>query len=470
MGSITKNETIARAIIDQTGNNSNELNHETVLQVIDTIENFTGCKLYNKVQLTSMMGEFPEDNFKSEAQKAILSNLIPQIDFNTLFKSDMEFTLIFKEDDIVILYKNNPITLENLEQIKLNLVKNTLKDFPAITELYVDNIVGVISKFINKDISVQYYCANIPLPYWKLFEIKCRKANSTTQAILDQCKELDKIVSGQYFNVNPTNNIQIIGQTPAPDDEELKAVLMQIEEYEGKNQNSTTDNNSTNINNMSDNEKNALEDVYRMEVMSYLNDNEIMIFLDALEKIDGFIKDAKYSDKEFIAKYMKFLLDLSATMENKIARFYCVYKVYCLINNSPWFIEQHENMRSNVTNKIIEFTDELYILQSAELKLYHGVNTTMNKTKEIIDSIETKLNPNYVSKWKNNNQQIILNQIITTLNNSTNNNNIINNNNNSNKIILEDSDDDMNVDSDNDDYVYDKDNADDNADDDEKDW
>ena len=469
MGSITKYETIARAIIDQTGNNSSELNHETVLQVIDTIENFTGCKLYNKVQLTSKMSELPEDNFTSEAQKAILSNLIPQVDFNSLFKSDMEFTLIFKEDDVVILYKNNPITMENLEQIKLNLVKNSMKDFPSITELYVDNIVGVISKFINKDISVQYYCANIPLPYWKLFEIKCKKSNSTTQAINDKCQELEKIITGQYFNVVKSNNIQVIGQTPSPDDEELKAVLMQIEEYEGKNKNSNTDNNITNINNMSDNEKNALEDVYRMEVMSYLNDNEIMIFLDALEKIDGFVKDGKYSDKEFITKYMKFLLDLSATMENKIARFYCVYKVYCLINNSPWFIEQHEKMRTNVTNKIIEFTDELYILQSAELKLYHGVSTTMNKTKEIIDSIETKLNPNYVSKWKNNNQQIILNQIINS--NNINNNNIINNN-NSNKIMLEDSDNDINVDSDNDNYAYDKDenaNADD-ADDDEQDW
>ena len=467
MGSITNYETIARAIIDQSGNNSNELNHETVLQVIDTIENFTGCKLYNKVQLTSMIGELPEDNFTSEAQKAILSNLIPQVDFNSLFKSDMDFTLIFKEDDVVILYENNPVTMENLEEIKLNLVKNSTKDSPSITELYIDNIISVISKFINKDISVQYYCANIPLPYWKLFEIKCRKANSTTQAILDKCHELDKIITGQYFNVVKSNNIQVIGQTPAPDDEELRVVLMQIEEYEGKNKNSNTDNNSTNINNMSDNEKKALEEVYRMEVMSYLNDNEIMIFLESLEKIDGFEKDGKYSDKEFITKYMKYLLELSATMQNKIARFYCVYKVYSLINNVPWFIDQHENLRTSVTNKVNEFTDELYILQSAELKLYHGVSSTMNKTKEIIDSIETKLNPNYVPKWKNNNQQIILNQIIT--NNNIVNNNIINNN-NSNKIILEDSDDDINVDSDNDNYAYDKDNADDDADDDEQNW
>jgi hypothetical protein len=464
MGSITNYETIARAIIDQTGNNSNELNLETVLQVIDTIENFTGCKLYNKVQLTNQLVELSEDNFTSEARKAILSNLIPQVDFNSLFKSDMEFTLVFKEDDVVVLYKNNPVTMENLEQIKLNLVKNSIKDFPSITELYVDNIVGVISKFINKDISVQYYCANIPLPYWKLFEIKCRKANSTTQAINDKCKELEKIISGQYFNVVKSNNIQVIGQVPTPDDEELKAVLMQIEEYEGKNKNSNTDNNSSNINNMSDNEKNALEDVYRMEVMSYLNDNEIMIFLDSLEKIDGFEKDGQYSDKEFITKYMKYLLELSSTMQNKIAKFYCVYKVYSLINSVPWFIDQHENLRTSVTNKVNEFTDELYILQSAELKLYHGVSSTMDKTKEIIDSIEKKLNPNYVPKWKNNNQQIILNQIIN--NNNLNNNNIINYN-NSNKIILEDSDDDINVDSDNDNYAYDKDNADD---DDEQDW
>lgn len=434
MGSVTnfnKYELIARAIIDKTGNNSNELNLEMVLDVIDKIETFTGCKLYNKDQLTNQLVEFPEDNFISEAKKAILSNLIPQVDFNSLFKSDMEFTLVFKEDNVVVLYKNNPVTIENLEQIKANLLKNSIKDFPAITELYIDNIVNVISKFINKDISVQYYCANIPLPYWKLFEIKCMKSNSTSQAIHDQCKELEKIITGQYFNVVKSNNVQVIGQTSTQDDDdELKSVLMQIEEYEGKNKNSNIDNN-TNLNNMSDNDKKALEDIYRMEVMSYLNDNDIMVFLDSLEKIDGFEKDGKYSDKEFITKYMSFLLHSVGTMENKIAKFYCVYKIYCLINNVPWFIEQHEKMRTSVTNKINEFTDELYILQSAELKLYNGVNNTMDKTKEIIDSIEKKLNPNYVPKWKNNNQQIILNQIIT---------------NNNSKIIIEDSDDDINID------------------------
>ncbi len=95
MGSMTNYESIARAIINQPESNSNELNLETVLQVIDTVENFTGCKLYNKVQLTNKIVELPEDNFTSEARKTILSNLIPQVDFNYLFKSEMDFTLVF---------------------------------------------------------------------------------------------------------------------------------------------------------------------------------------------------------------------------------------------------------------------------------------------------------------------------------------------------------------------------------------
>jgi hypothetical protein len=433
-------ESIARAIIEQTENNSNDLNLETVLQVIHKIEAFTGCKLYNKDKLTNHIVEISEDNFASEAKKAIWKNLIPQVDFNTLFKSDIEFTLVFKEDDVVILYKNSVITIENLEQIKSELIKNSLKDFPPITELYIDNIIRVISKFISKDISVQYYCVNIPPPYWKLFEIKCRKSNSTSQVILEQCQELEKIVSGQYFNIK-SNNIQVVGQAPTQDDDELKAVLMQIEEYENSSKQPIINNN---LNNLSDNEKKALEDFYRMEVMSYLNDNEIIAFLGSLEKIDGFEKNSAYSDKTFITVYMKFLLDAVNSMQNKIAKFYYVYKIYSMINNAPWFIESNNSMRMNLSNKINEFVDDLYILQSAELKLCNGVVSTMDKTKEVIDSIEKKLNPNYIPIWKTNNQQNILNQIVNNNYYNYNNSNMSNTSNtNVNNIIIEDSDDEI---------------------------
>ncbi len=462
MESITNSndyESIARAICNQNSNNANpvQFNLDMVLQVIDKIEMFTGCKLYNKDQLTNQLVELAEENFANEAKKAIWKNLIPQVDFNTLFKSDMDFTLVFNQDDIVILYKNKQVTQDNLEQIKQDLISNKLKNFPPITELYVDNICQVISQFINKDISVQYYCSNIPLPYWKLFEIKCKKPNGISKETHMKCNELEKIVTGQYYQ-SAKPDVQVTGQAPSADDDELKAVLMQIEEYETKGKKNTASTTTgTNVTTLSDNEKKALDDVYRMEVMSYLNDNDIMQFLDVIEKIDALDKEAKFNDKEFITNYFKLVIESTGAIGNKIAKFYYVYKLYMLINNAPWFIEQHEAMRKNVANKINEFTEELYILQSAELKLYNGVVSTMEKTKELIDTIGKKANPNYVPTWQTDNQQIILNQIITNANLNTNTNN-----NNSNAIIIEDSDDEIENEDNNDDESmgsdYDSDN------------
>ena len=423
-------EDITRTIISQPNINSAQLNLnlDMVLQVIGKIGEITGCKLYNQDQLTNQLVELDEENFVEQAKKTICENLIPQVEFNTLFKSNLGFTLVFNQDDVIVLYKNKPVTVENLNSIKSNFVENNKEILPCVSEMYVNNVCQVVEKFITKDISVQYYCTNIPQPYWKLFEIKCKKANTITQSIKSQCQELDKIITGEKFKVRQSNNVQVLNQESTVDDPELRAALMQIEEFENKNKSINSNNAS-----LSDNEKKALDDVYRMEVMSYLNDNDIMQFLDVLEKIDGFDKEAKYSEQEFITKYFKFVLESTSLMGNKIAKFYYVYKLYCLINDAPWFIEKHDGMRANVANKINEFTEELYILQSAELKLYHGIVNTMNKTKNLIDSIGKKSNPNYVATWQTNNQESILNQIINA--NGTNANN-------KNMIVL-DSDDEM---------------------------
>ena len=429
-------ESIARAICDQTNPDQAQFNLDMVLQVIDKIEDYTGCKLYNKDQLTNQLVEFTEENFTTEAKNAILKNMIPQVDFNKLFKSDMEFTLVFKEDDVIVLYKNKVVTLDDLEQIKLKLVRNNLTDFPKIYEMYVDNICQVIKKFITKDVSVQYYCANIPTPYWKLFEIKAKKSNSTTKDIHEKCQDLEKIVTGQYFQPAKPD-VQVLGQTTGSDDDELKAVLMQIEEFENKSKNTASSNSTgpTPTNALTDNELKALDEVYRMEVMAYLNDNEIMQFLDVLEKLDNMDKDAKYTEKEFVTQYIKFAIESANLMGNKIAKFYYVYRLYCLINNAGWFLEQHETMKTTIANKINEFYEDLYILQSAELKLYQGVVNTIGKTKELIDSINKKANPNYVPIWQTDNQQMILNQIIS---NTNTNGNMSNQNNN---VIIEEFED-----------------------------
>ena len=65
----------------------------------------------------------------------------------------------------------------------------------------------------------------------------------------------------------------------------MKAVLIQIEEYE---KNSKIDNN------LSDSQKQERDSLYRMEVMSYLNDDEMDYFLETIEHIDDQEKNIKH--------------------------------------------------------------------------------------------------------------------------------------------------------------------------------
>ncbi len=440
-------EDIVRAIISQSTDNQVQINLDMVLQVIGKLEEITGCKLYNQDQLTNYLVELGEENFVEQAKKVIKENLIPQIDFNTLFKSHLEFTLVFVQDDIIILYKNKQVTIESLEQIKTNLIRNNLKDFPIISELYVENIINVITGFINKDISVQFYCSNIPAPYWKLFEIKCKKTNSNTLNIHDKCKELAKIVTGEHFKPKEPN-VQVIEQ-PVQDDE-LNAVLKQIEEFENKNK-STFD-----ISKLSDNEKKALDDVYRMEVMSYLDDNTIISFLNVIEQIDNFEKEPKFTDLSFVDIYVTMLSDSIANMSNKIAKFYYIYKLFNLIIISDKFLVKMDSIRQNLTNKINEISEELYILQSADLKLFHGVVNIIEQTKKLIDSVELSKNPNYKPKWVTNDQANILNQIMKGFNGSNTNTNtqvqIVESDDEDNYMINSDNDSDNDDDSDNSEY------------------
>jgi hypothetical protein len=99
------------------------------------------------------------------------------MNYSDIFNND-SFSLIFINDDVKILYKKKLIT--NLDN--------------------VDNqIQNIITKFINKDLTVKNDCTNIPNLQWKLFEIKCNKINN-----IDNTKNIDniiyKIINSKYFD------------------------------------------------------------------------------------------------------------------------------------------------------------------------------------------------------------------------------------------------------------------------------
>ena len=380
--------------------------------IMNKFEDATRCKLYNKSEIIKEIKtkfEADKSNLMSASSEAINKNIIPEISFSTMFKSNLDFTLVFKEDNIIILYKNKNVELENLVDIKSDLLVNKLECFPAITKLYVDNIITVITKLINKDISVKYNLVDFPTPYWNLFEIKCNKASSNISKQLEKCEYLENIITGKLYN-----------QIKEPDtNSEFKAILMQIEELENKD---TLDKNYENVKKtLSDKDLKERDNNHRMEILAYLNDNEVTYFLDKLEYLDELDKTLSTTDNDNIINYIRILLESVSCTSNKMIRYYIVNKIFTFIMKIKDFLINHKKFRDTICNKIIELQDDIYIIQTAGLDFSKEIVCTFDKCKIFMVEIETALNPNYVPKWNNSTQQVILNQINKLSNGCANN-------------------------------------------------
>ena len=143
---------------------------------------------------------------------------------------------------------------------------------------------------------------DIPEPYWKLFEIKCKKANKYLDNSQDEYKYLDKVISGKIYEKEVAPAVQI--QQQDAEDPELKLILMQIAEFEKKELEKSSANNK-----LTPQEKKEQDDHHKMEIMSYLNDNEVMVFLDKLDKAEQAEKDPAYNENSYVNKVIKVYLD-----------------------------------------------------------------------------------------------------------------------------------------------------------------
>ena len=90
-----ENEQILRYIFDIKQTMIQEINLDMIIQSIDNIEDLTGYKLFNKSELCKQLIEIPNENLLLETKNLICKNVIMQIDFNTIFKSKLNFTFIF---------------------------------------------------------------------------------------------------------------------------------------------------------------------------------------------------------------------------------------------------------------------------------------------------------------------------------------------------------------------------------------
>jgi len=342
---------------------------EAEVLVLNYIEDATGCTLFNKsnllLELKTIFDNQPNDLIK-ELSNIINKNIIPQINFEKLFKSDLEFTFIFKQDEIVILYKNKKIDLNSINDIKKDLLESKSNYLPVITELFIQNIGNIIEKLIKKDLTVKYYLINIPIHYWKLFEIKSKRVNN--KIIYDQ--NLEDIISGKNYQV----------KTNSESDDELKAALIQIEEYE------KTDNN-----NLSEQQRKELDSQYRMEVMSYLNDEEMDYFLEKMEYIDDQEKNIDIKNNKGITMYVGQLLNFVNNASNNMIKYYVVFKMFTFLLKCDDFLHQHDNFRNIVhkkANQILE--NDFVIIQSTGLELSNELSKILYKMKDFIEKINEK--------------------------------------------------------------------------------
>lgn len=337
--------------------------------VLNYIENATGCTLFNKsnilLELKTIFDNPPNDLIK-ELSNIINKNIIPQISFEKIFKSDLDFTFVFNQDEIVIFYQNKKVELNSINDIKKNLLENKLKSLPVITELFVDNIGNIIEKLIKKDMSVKYYLINIPVPYWKLFEIKSKRISKKT--IFDQ--NLEDIISGKNYQIKSNSDSE----------DELKAALIQIEELE-----------KTNINNLTDQQRNELDSQYRMEVMSYLNDEEMDYFLEKMEYIDDQEKNIDIKNNKGITMYVGQLLNFVNNANNNMIKYYVVFKMFTFLLKCDNFLEQHDNFRNVVYKKANQLLEnDIVIIQSTGLELSNELSNILYKMRDIIEKINEK--------------------------------------------------------------------------------
>ncbi len=296
----------------------------------------------------------------------INKNLIPQIDFKKLFKSDLDFTFVFNQDEIVILYKNKKVELNSINDIKKDLLESKSEYLPVITELFIENIGNIIEKLIKKDLTVKYYLIDIPTPYWKLFEIKSKRINN--KIIFDQ--NLEDIISGKHYQVN----------TNSESDDEIKAALIQIEEYE-----------KINNKKLSEEQKKELDSHYRMEVMSCLNDEQMDYFLEKMEYIDDQEKNIDIENKKDITMYVGQLLNIVNNASNNMIKYYVVFKMFTFLLKCDDFLNQHDNFRNIVYKKANQLLEnDLVIFQSTGLELSNELSNILYKMRDIIEKINEK--------------------------------------------------------------------------------
>lgn len=330
-------------------------NMDTTSLINTGIEIMTGCTIYNKPEILNRISNMDKKDIALEISK----NILPELNFEK-FK-EMGFSIIFVNDNVHVLYNNSKVTSSIVDTIPFSLQTINKPQFP---ELHIQNLKTIIDKFNNLDISVVYNCSNINPIYWKLFTLKAMKRYPDTQAIHNANKHITDIISGAIYK---------------KEEDEMKDIMKEINMMEHKDSFSDSDEPYENNN-----------EIFRLEVMSYLNDNQVNNFLN-IDEIVSTIEDKvlDYDNKEQVVKFISYMLNINNTDDlPTLGKIYFTNKLFKFILNCKNFLSENRKFMVTVKNKIIELEQESPLIKFAKINLTQDFIKTLKMTKELIASIE----------------------------------------------------------------------------------
>ena len=323
------------------------------LLVNKIIEELSGCTIYNKNEILKRVVDMDNDSFIKEVCK----NIVPELNFEK-FKA-MGFSIIFVNDEVRVLYNNTMVISSIVDKISLES-----HDKPPFPELYIENLKTIIDKFNNIDVSVVYNCSNINPIYWNLFAIKAKKKYADTGFHLNANKHLQAIISGAIYKEDEDNM--------------MKDIMKEIDMMEHKDSFSDSDEPYENNN-----------EIFRLEVMSYLNDNQVNSFLNLDENVcNSEDKVLDYNNKEQVVEHISSMLNINNTDIPTLAKIYFTNKLFRFILNCKNFLSENRKFMGVVKGKIIELEQESQLIKFAKINLTQDFIKTLKMTKELIASIE----------------------------------------------------------------------------------
>jgi len=128
-----------------------------------------------------------------------------------------------------------------------------------------------------------------------------------------------------------------------------------------------------------------------MEVMSYLNDEQMDYFLEKMEYIDDQEKNLDIKNKKDITLYVGQLLNFVNNANNNMIKYYIVFKMFTFLLKCDDFLNQHDNFRNIVHKKANQLLEnDLVIFQSTGLELSNELSNILYRMKDFIEKINEK--------------------------------------------------------------------------------